>query len=310
MSSCPTCGATVRSQAKFCGVCGSAVPSSALAPAPTTSAAGPAPTQMMPSVSQSASGLQIILNSGQTMPLFPVTTIGRDATICNCLLPDDERISRVHARIEKQGGTWMLSDLNSTHGTFLKGLPVTIPVPVNQGEMIQVGDTYFSIGVPGQVAAHPVPWAAAGPPAVAYDPQAIGGPGVNDPLALTVDPPYGGWRKWDRAPLAEGIVRYEPMRYTEKKDDLLAKGCLAVMLALIMPILAFLPFIGGNDVNVVELRLQDRKSNNMVTVRARGDMIGSVNLGDHLAVWGKDQRGLVVMRRAFNYSTGHEIRVK
>lgn len=64
-------------------------------------------------------------------------TIGRsdEATIC---IPD-QGLSRVHARLERTGDAFLLSDAGSTNGTYLDDFPVTSPVRIGSGARIRLG---------------------------------------------------------------------------------------------------------------------------------------------------------------------------
>ncbi|MGH2633950.1 MAG: FHA domain-containing protein [Tepidiformaceae bacterium] len=50
-------------------------------------------------------------------------TIGRDAA--NGIALGDPSVSGVHARVERVGGRWKLTDLGSTNGTTVNGQPVS-----------------------------------------------------------------------------------------------------------------------------------------------------------------------------------------
>lgn len=70
-------------------------------------------------------------------PGVDVVTIGRseDATI---RIPD-QGLSRVHARFERSGNEFILSDAGSTNGTFVDEAPVREPVRVGPGARIRLG---------------------------------------------------------------------------------------------------------------------------------------------------------------------------
>lgn len=53
----------------------------------------------------------------------------------------DGRISRRHARIFLESGTWMVEDLSSTNGTTLDGVPLHEPVPLANADKIYLGGT-------------------------------------------------------------------------------------------------------------------------------------------------------------------------
>jgi hypothetical protein len=73
----------------------------------------------------------------------PVTTIGRED--CDIVLPDDDLISRRHAKIERQGDQLALVDMNSTNGTFVDGTPVQAPHTLQPGDLIQLGDSTLTV---------------------------------------------------------------------------------------------------------------------------------------------------------------------
>ena len=78
--------------------------------------------------------------------LFPVGpqhwfTIGRDGG-CDLVLADLS-VSRRHARLERDGSGWLLTDLGSTNGTRLNGWLVSCPVPVRAGDQVSFGTVSF-----------------------------------------------------------------------------------------------------------------------------------------------------------------------
>jgi two-component system, cell cycle response regulator len=52
---------------------------------------------------------------------------------------DDASISFVHAQIERGADQFVVRDMNSTNGTFVNGVPVTVPHPLADGDRIQLG---------------------------------------------------------------------------------------------------------------------------------------------------------------------------
>jgi len=62
--------------------------------------------------------------------------IGRDED-CDVILPD-RPISRYHAEIRREGNRYLLRDLNSKNGTCLNGQEIVGPVPVQDGDEIQI----------------------------------------------------------------------------------------------------------------------------------------------------------------------------
>lgn len=70
---------------------------------------------------------------------FPYT-VGKMAGYVDLVLPDDS-VSRIHARFDKQGNTILLTDLNSTNGTFKNGLRMQPQetVEIEPGDEIRFG---------------------------------------------------------------------------------------------------------------------------------------------------------------------------
>ena len=68
-------------------------------------------------------------------------TIGR-AGECDLVLTDTT-VSRLHARLDRDGAGWRLQDLGSTNGTRLNGWLVSSPVPVQAGDQVSFGAVSF-----------------------------------------------------------------------------------------------------------------------------------------------------------------------
>ena len=67
-------------------------------------------------------------------------TIGRDAS--NHIVIPKNAVSRKHARVSLEGETRIITDLQSTNGSYLNGRPI-ISAPLNQGDQIKIGGTIF-----------------------------------------------------------------------------------------------------------------------------------------------------------------------
>lgn len=93
-------------------------------------------------------------------------TIGRDIT--NEITVNDPEVSRHHCRLTRGQGGFTMEDLGSTNGTFINGRRLTGAQPLNQGDLIGLGETVTlayeaSIGAaPAAVA--PSPYGAAPDP--------------------------------------------------------------------------------------------------------------------------------------------------
>ncbi len=83
------------------------------------------------------------LPAGQSYPLLPLTSLGRAPT--NTIVLDDTFCSQEHALVVRRGGQWWLEDRRSSNGTRLNGQPVTEPVVVSSGDVIEVGHTQLKV---------------------------------------------------------------------------------------------------------------------------------------------------------------------
>jgi hypothetical protein len=65
-------------------------------------------------------------------------TLGR-AESCHIVVRRDD-VSRLHARIEREGERFLISDADSVNGTFVNGRPVLKPQPLKHRDTIGLGD--------------------------------------------------------------------------------------------------------------------------------------------------------------------------
>lgn len=75
---------------------------------------------------------------GKVFPLGPNNIIGRSMENCDIAL-NDSFLSAQHARLDLDGGEWVLEDLHSTNGTFVNEMEVRTPTFVETGDVIRVG---------------------------------------------------------------------------------------------------------------------------------------------------------------------------
>lgn len=68
-------------------------------------------------------------------------TLGRDPS--NDTVIDHPVVSRFHAQIELQSGSWVISDLNSSNGTFVNGKQISSNRPLRPGDTIRIGPYHF-----------------------------------------------------------------------------------------------------------------------------------------------------------------------
>lgn len=79
-------------------------------------------------------------NAGQEFEITQlVTTIGRAPD--NTIVLPDPTVSRHHARVDRQGDAFILSDLGSTSGTWLNGARLTAPQWLRAGDTLTLGRT-------------------------------------------------------------------------------------------------------------------------------------------------------------------------
>lgn len=132
---CKHCGSKLsRPNAAFCSTCGRSLV--AAAPAPPASAhtqraslaGGAAP------VSQTGA---IALGSLAHLQQMAVFTIGRDAA--NPLRLDHPTVSRRHAQVQRTAQGHTIRDLGSSNGVYVNGQRVGRIVPLQPGDVVQIG---------------------------------------------------------------------------------------------------------------------------------------------------------------------------
>ncbi len=127
-----------------------AAAASAASPSFATPAAAPATTPASPVVptAPGETARRLVITSGAKEGLeLPLEgeqlTIGRSAD--SGLVIRDDYTSTHHARLMLWDGTWMLQDLDSTNGTFLKGKKVGAPTAVPLNTPVSIGTTTFEL---------------------------------------------------------------------------------------------------------------------------------------------------------------------
>ncbi|RMF50941.1 MAG: FHA domain-containing protein [Chloroflexota bacterium] len=68
-----------------------------------------------------------------------VISLGRDIT--NDIVVNDPEVSRHHCRLTRSSAGYTLEDLGSTNGSFVNGQRVSGPRPLNNGDLIGLGET-------------------------------------------------------------------------------------------------------------------------------------------------------------------------
>lgn len=87
---------------------------------------------------------RLVMRSGPTPQRVldltqPVISIGRDYS--NDFVINDVEISRKHARLTAQGGSYIIEDMGSTNGTFVNGQRLMGPHMMRPGEVIAFGES-------------------------------------------------------------------------------------------------------------------------------------------------------------------------
>src|SRR5262249_54388941 len=75
----------------------------------------------------------------------PETLIGR-AESCDIGLFGDNAVEKTHARIVRQGGSYVVTDAGTPNGTYLNGERITGPTPLRSGDLIEVGAAALRFG--------------------------------------------------------------------------------------------------------------------------------------------------------------------
>jgi hypothetical protein len=78
----------------------------------------------------------------------PPIAIGRDEG--NDIRLNDERVSRFHAKVITDADQIVLTDLGSTNGTFVNGVPIRLRL-LRFGDLISVGNSRLIFGTPDQI---------------------------------------------------------------------------------------------------------------------------------------------------------------
>jgi len=103
--------------------------------------------------------MQLVVQSGsEPGRIYEVAgrkvVVGRQSG--NDVVVPDEQVSRKHAEIEERSGVLVVTDLNSSNGTFVNGTRISSPQTLRAGDTVQVGTTVLRV-VESQNSAATVP---------------------------------------------------------------------------------------------------------------------------------------------------------
>ena len=94
--------------------------------------------------------LTYVVDGNKTITVrFPTNTeprLGRDPAQCDLVL-HDPGVSRTHALLRRVDAGYALRDLDSTKGTLVNGAPARPEVPVQSGDIIEIGPFVLMIDV-------------------------------------------------------------------------------------------------------------------------------------------------------------------
>lgn len=89
------------------------------------------------------SGGNINLRGGSVIPIHGNLTIGRKPD--NILILNESYVSSYHAKIYMKNNAYLISDLNSTNGTYLNNKLLDNDSLLNPGDNIQIGNAIFKV---------------------------------------------------------------------------------------------------------------------------------------------------------------------
>ena len=71
--------------------------------------------------------------------------VGKDPAHCDYVMATQIGISRYHMKIDREGETFTISDLNSTNGTYINGerLAPHLPRTVRRGDELKIGKCIY-----------------------------------------------------------------------------------------------------------------------------------------------------------------------
>lgn len=85
---------------------------------------------------------------GDRIALGQMTTIGRN--MGNTVTLEDDVVSRDHALIRREGGSYVVVDLGSANGTFINSRPISSPVILQNNDELRIGDAVFIVRYTGE----------------------------------------------------------------------------------------------------------------------------------------------------------------
>ena len=184
---------------------------------------------------------QLVVRQGAHIgKVFPLghrpVVLGRDEK-ADISLPDPE-VSRLHARISRIEAQYVIEDLRSTNGTYLNGILLRTPKPLNHGDQIAMGQTVLEFewltGEPphSAVTQTQTPPSEQPRPSVMAEPHSATQPSPSTPLAMPAPPAATPATPQAQAESSSGLGRCL----------LIGCGCLVLLTLLIVGAFVFVWF--------------------------------------------------------------------
>jgi hypothetical protein len=173
-----------------------------------------------------------------------VITLGRD--VSNDIVINDAEVSRNHARLTAQSGSYLMEDLASTNGTFVNGQRLIGPKLLNAGDVVGLGETVvLEFGIIASdagatvIAAAPIapraPEHATAPPRMA-EPEPMPAPVYTpdpEPVPQTMAQPIYEPAMGSSAPPPPPTPLQQPKSNNNTRNIAIGCGCLSLCLCAV-----------------------------------------------------------------------------
>lgn len=122
-------------------------------------------------------------------------------------------------------------------------------------------------------------------------------------------------KRWG-APTLEGrVVDTSQIQISVKSRTGFFRGLLGVLLFIFRPAMVLAAWVlrgrSPTENQPVFIIRIERDDGGLEQARIESDLVGAtMDLGDHVSIWGKRQGGVVVVKHAFNHTIGAEVRLK
>ena len=75
--------------------------------------------------------------------------IGKKAELCDGIIGFNQMISRSHCRINRVGGRYTVTDLQSANGTYVNKVKLqpNVPHPIQNGDVVRMANSDFRVSI-------------------------------------------------------------------------------------------------------------------------------------------------------------------